>query len=100
MDTFSVPFRFSGGLASKHAEGSDEYFLHILSMVLQTNTGEMPLDANFGTNDPVFEKINRGTVMELAAKYVPELVIQQISTILDDDGIERVVLQYSIETQA
>ena len=100
MDTFSVPFRFSGGLASKHAEGSEQYYLHILSMVLQTQPGEMPLDTNFGVNDPVFEKISRATVMELAAKYVPELNIQQIATVLDDDGVERVVLQYKIETTA
>jgi hypothetical protein len=99
MDTFSVPFRFSGGLAVKHSEDSDQYYLHILSMVLQTQPGEMPLDANFGTNDPVFERINRGTIMELAAKYVPELNIQQIATVLDDDGVERVVLQYNIEVQ-
>lgn len=100
MDTFSVPFRFSGGLASKHPEGSDQYYLHILSMVLQTQPGEMPLDANFGINDPVFERINRATVMELAAKYVPELNIQQIATVLDNDGVERVVVQYSIEAQS
>lgn len=66
-------------------------------MVLQTQPGELPLDVNFGINDPVFERINRATVLELAAKYVPELVIQQIGTVLDDDGIERVVLQYRIE---
>ena len=100
MDTFSVPFRFSGGLAAKHAEGSDQYYLHILSMVLQTQPGEMPLDINFGVNDPVFERISRATIMELAAKYVPELTIEQIATILDNDGIERVVVQYRIENQA
>jgi hypothetical protein len=100
MDTFSVPFRFSGGLAAKHQEGSAQYYLHILSMVLQTQPGEMPLDVNFGVNDPVFERINRATVMELAAKYVPELTIEQIATILDNDGIERVVVQYRIENQA
>lgn len=100
MDTFSVPFRFSGGLAAKHPEGSAQYYLHILSMVLQTQPGEMPLDVNFGVNDPVFERINRATVMELAAKYVPELTIEQIATILDNDGIERVVVQYRIENQA
>lgn len=100
MDTFSVPFRFSGGLAAKHQEGSDQYYLNILSMVLQTQPGEMPLDANFGVNDPVFERINRATIMELAAKYVPELTIEQIATILDNDGVERVVVQYRIENQA
>lgn len=100
MDTFSVPFRFSDGLASKHVEGSDEYYLHILSMVLQTQPGEMPLDTNFGINDPVFERISRASVMELAAKYVPELNIEQVATILDNDGIERVVIQYRIEGQA
>lgn len=98
MDTFSVPFRFADGLAAKHREGSDQYYLHILSMVLQTQPGEMPLDFNFGTNDPVFERINRATILELAAKYVPELNIEQIATILDNDGIERVLLQYRIET--
>lgn len=98
MDTFSVPFRFSGGLAVKHEEGSDQYYLHILSMVLQTQPGEFPLDFNFGTLDPVFQKINRATILELAAKYVPELNILQIATVLDDDGIERVVLEYRIET--
>ena len=98
MDTFSIPFRFVNGLTAKHAEGSDEYYLHLLSMVLQTEPGEMPLDANFGTNDPVFQNISRATILELAAKYVPELNIQNIATVLDDDGVERVVLQYKIET--
>lgn len=100
MDTFSIPFRFVNGLTAKHVEGSDEYYLHLLSMVLQTEPGEMPLDANFGTNDPVFQNISRATILELAAKYVPELNIQNIATILDDDGVERVVLQYRIETTA
>lgn len=99
MDTFSVPLRFSDGLAAKHSEGTEQYYLHILSMVLQTQPGEMPLDANFGINDPVFVRIDRATVLELAAKYVPELNIQQVATIIDNDGVERVVLQYRIEQQ-
>jgi hypothetical protein len=98
METFSVPFRFANGLAVKHAEGSDQYYLHLLSMVLQTQPGEMPLDFNFGTNDPVFERVNRATILEISAKYVPELNIQQIATVLDNDGVERIVLKYRIET--
>lgn len=96
METFSVPFRFSGGLAVKHQEDDEQYYLHILSMVVQTQPGEMPLDANFGTNDPVFERINTATLVELAGRYVPELRIDRISTILDDDGVERLVVQYRL----
>lgn len=65
-------------------------------MVLQTQPGELPLDANFGVNDPVFEKINTASLVELAAKYVPELRIDRISTILDEDGVERLVVQYRL----
>ena len=96
METFSVPFRFSGGLAVKHAEDDEQYYLHILSMVIQTQPGEMPLDANFGVNDPVFQRIETASIVELATKYVPELRIDRISTILDDEGVERLLVQYRL----
>jgi hypothetical protein len=98
MDTFSLPFRFtSNGLVSKHAQGTDSYFMHILSNVLQTEPKEMPLDPNFGTNDPLFQKINKASIVEVAAKYVPEMLIDAVSTVTGEDGTEQLVISYRIQ---
>lgn len=98
MDTFSLPFRFtSAGLAAKHAEGSDSYYLHILSTVIQTEPKEMPLDPSFGTNDPLFQRINKASIVEVAAKYVPEMTIDAVSTVLEENGTEQLVISYRIQ---
>lgn len=100
MDTFSIPFRFTAnGLAAKHLDGSEQYYLHILSTVLQTEPNEMPLDSNFGTNDPLFERINKATIIEVAAKYVQELEIDSVSDILTENGIEQVIISYRVREQ-
>lgn len=97
MDTFSVPFRFSNGLAAKHAEGSDEYYIHIMTMVLLTEPGGMPLDPEFGTQDPTFEQVDRASLVELASKYVPELSITNITTLITDEGQEDILVEYDLD---
>jgi hypothetical protein len=97
MSTLSVPFRFTlNGSAAQHIDGSDSYYAHILSSVLQTEPGELALDASFGTEDPTFERINRASIIEVAAKYVPEIQITNISTIIDDNGNEQVVISFQV----
>ena len=96
MDTLSIPFRFSNGSAVTHAQGSDSYYMHILSNVLQSEPGEIALDTEFGTNDPVFERVNRASIVEMAAKYVPEIRIDKVVSIIDDDGIEKIVISYVV----
>ena len=97
MDTLSLPFRFtSSGLAETHTENTSAYYLNILSNVLQTEPGETPLDLNFGTNDPLFQRVNKATVIEVAAKYVPELTINSVSTILSEDGTEQLIISFRI----
>lgn len=95
MNTLSVPFRFTqNGSAAQHDEGSDSYYAHILSNVLQTEPGELALDSSFGTEDPVFQRISRASIVEMAAKYVPEIQVTDISTIIDDNGNEQVVISF------
>lgn len=97
MNTLSVPFRFTvTGSVAQHTEGSDSYYAHILSSVLQTEPGELALDSSFGTEDPVFERISRASIVEIAAKYVPEIQIDRISTIIDDNGNEKIVISFQI----
>lgn len=98
MDTFSVPFRFVNGLAAKHAEGTDDYYLHLMTMVILTQPGEMPLDPGFGTQDPTFQKINRASLVEMSLKYVPELNIRTITPIITGDGQEDIIVEYEVET--
>jgi len=97
VDTFSVPFRFSNGLAAKHAEGSDEYYIHIMTMVLLTEPGQLPLNPEFGTQDPTFEYINRASLIELAAKYVPEINVTKITPLITDDGEEDILVEYDLD---
>ena len=97
MSTLSVPFRFTlNGSVAQHVDGSDSYYAHILSSVIQTEPGELALDASFGTEDPTFERINRASIIEVAAKYVPEIQITNISTIIDDNGNEQVVISFQV----
>lgn len=95
METFSVPFRFSKGHAVTHSADSDEYYLHLISMVILTQPGEMPLVPNFGTLDPTFERVNRASLIELALKYVPEVNINRITPVISDDGSENILVEYS-----
>ena len=95
MDTFSIPFRFVGSQAAKHTEGTDEYYLHILSNVLQIEPGELPLEPNLGINDPTFSRITRASIMELATKYVPELRVSAVNRFASEDGTEEIVVTYT-----
>jgi hypothetical protein len=97
MNTLSVPFRFArSGSVAQHTEGSDFYYSHILSNVLQTEPGELALDSSFGTEDPTFQRINRASIVEMAAKYVPEITINDITSIIDDNGNEQVVISFQV----
>ncbi len=97
MNTLSVPFRFTNtGSVAQHAEGSSSYYTHILSNVLQTEPGELALDASFGTEDPTFEAIKRATLVELAAKYVQEIRIDNISTFINDNGNEQIIISFQL----
>jgi len=95
MNMLSSPLRFSNGAAKLLTEGTDEYYAELLSRIMQIEPGEFPISIFFGIPDPTFSGLNRATLAELAAQFVPEIDITSISSSISEDNLgEETLLIY------
>ncbi len=75
MDTFLLPIKFNRGDINKATDGTDEYYGHLLSCVIRTEPGELPLTPSFGCASPIFGTTEVSTLAIAAAKFIPEITI-------------------------
>ena len=94
MQTIALPLKFKSGDVVVYADTEDEYYKQILFITLQTHPKEMPLNPSFGTNDPTFALISRANMVEMAARYVPELKITHVSAVVNDNGEEQLKIDF------
>lgn len=97
METLAIPFTLSGGRAVVYPDTDDKFYAQILTTTLCIEPNEMPLDPNFGVNDPTFSNTSRANAVELAAKYIPEISIINVTTIIDDNGSEKLAISFTRE---
>lgn len=91
----AFPLQFRDGSLVTHPDTSDQFYVQLLSMALSIQPDELPLNPNFGTLDPTFSNISRATLIEKAAKYVPEVQVTGISDFVSDSGEELINISFT-----
>lgn len=98
MDTLSFPITFIDGSVTKIAEGSDEYYSHLLALLVQIQPEDLPLNPQYGILDPTFSEIlTRDMAMSVGA-FIPEIIVDSAEIIVDDSGETRVNIAFSQRT--
>lgn len=98
MDTIAFPIRFIDGSVSKIAEESDEYYAHLLAMLIQIQPQDLPLNPQYGIQDPNFsDSLTRDMAMSVGG-FIPEIIVDSAEIIIDDNGENRVNITFSQRT--
>lgn len=67
-------------------EGTDEYYATLLANTLKTEPYELPISTAFGVLDPAFGFETPLKAAQNAARFIPEISIQDVSSKLEVDG--------------
>lgn len=94
MKAFAHPFRFAGGRPVTLDTETDAYAAQEILTVLQTRRGELPLLPDFGTNDPVFDEVDRAGVYGTVTAYFPDLGIRSIEEVITEAGAVEIAVDY------
>lgn len=84
MDCLKFPISYDASGLAKLVEGSDEYYKQLLSICARTEPGVSPLFPSFGVYDPTLLMADRGQFLINAARYVPEVQIGTVETLMTD----------------
>lgn len=95
MQTLALPLTFSNGDAVVYTDTEDIYYSHLLALNLQIEPRELPLSIKFGTWEMTLNAESRSDAIELAARYIPEISLDEIALDIDDNGRETVSVIYS-----
>lgn len=86
MDCLKFPISYDASGLAKLVDSSDDYFKQLLSICARTEPGVSPLFPDFGVFDPTLMIADKGQFMINAARFVPEIQINEIETIIGQDG--------------
>lgn len=87
MDTLKFPLSFSKNREiSKVTEGTDDYIRQMLSVCILTEPFILPLTPDFGVADPSFSTLSPATLMLNVAKYIPEVSLVAVDSLLDESA--------------
>lgn len=86
MNTITLPPKIAGGRLSTAEDASDEYYAHLLSMIMLIEPGQFPLNPEFGVNSPEFDEEQTEIFAIQAAQYVPEISVTQATPRYTDQG--------------
>ena len=95
MDTLRLPLSFVSGVAVLNAEASKEFYEQILSIVIQTEPGELAITKSFGIPDASFSNIARINPFEGIQQFVPEIEIKDVSFAIGPDQQTSAILTYT-----
>lgn len=93
MDAMKFPLKFNetnGGLVMTE-EKTDEYYRQILSIAARTEPGELPLTPDFGVMDPTFKSIDRGQFLFAASRFVPEIEVLAVESLMSEEDGQNIV---------
>ncbi len=94
MDTFALPLSFNRGNVTKITDTTDEYYAHLLSCIIRTEPGELPLTPTFGCASPVFGNTEITNLAVTAAKFVPEINVGTVKIISSTSGKSQIQLSF------
>lgn len=86
MDCLKFPISYDASGFVKLVDGSEGYYKQLLSICARTEPGVSPLYPDFGVYDPTLMMADRGQFVINAARYVPEVELGAIETIIGQDG--------------
>lgn len=93
MDTIALPISFRFGGFEKYADGTDEYYAHILAMTMQIEPGELPITTNYGCYSPLFDNSAIANFAVTAAQFIPEIDIIDVEG--TDNGFGDIQIEVS-----
>ncbi len=86
MDALSFPIRFDATGISKVTENSNDYFRQLLSIILRTEPNILPMTPDLGVYDPAFRDVDLTAFVQQAARYAPEVTIDDVDVNIQNDG--------------
>lgn len=78
MDTIAFPIKFENNRLVTHAQGTDQYYNQFISIALQTQPGEYPLDIDFGIKDMTFTDMADAAIKQTLSFYYKELSVDSV----------------------
>ena len=86
MDTLKIPLEYGRDGFAQVTEETDDYYKQLLSITARTESGVSPLFPEFGVQDPTFDVVDNGKFLLNASKYIPEIILTNIDTNIDEQG--------------
>lgn len=99
MDTFKFPIRFRNREIEKIVDNTDDYYAHLLALSMQVIPGELPLNPDFGIEDPTFDDSLTRDLAFTAGAFIPEIIIDSAEIALNEDGQVKVNIAFSRRNQ-
>ena len=96
MDAIEFPIKLSKSGLSRLTDGSPEYYRQILALSAITEPYSLPITPDFGIWDPTFNTVEKGQFVLHAARFVPEVEIGQIDSLIDDSGQNIISFSFSV----
>ena len=93
-----IPLRFRNGEAEKLEDGSDDYFAQLLALTTQILPGELPLNPNYGVDDPTFDETARRQLAFLVGAFIPEITLERVAVLDTVSGRSRVDIAFTVRT--
>lgn len=93
-----IPLRFRNGEAEKLEDGSDDYFAQLLALTTQILPGELPLNPNYGVDDPTFDERARRQLAFLVGAFIPEITLERVAVVDSVSGRSRVDIAFTVRT--
>lgn len=98
MDTFKFPVRFRGGAVEKLREFTDDYYAHLLALSIQIQPRELPLNPQYGVEDPTFDESLTRDLAFTAGAFIPEVSIDKATVVLNEDGKTSINISFTQRT--
>jgi len=98
VDTFKFPVSFRAGGIQKLTDGTDDYYAQLLALSIQIIPGELPLNPQYGVQDPTFSESLTRDLAFTAGAFIPEIIVETALISTDDSGVSKVGLRFRQRT--
>ena len=97
MNTIKLPMSFNADYSMAVVEdGSDEYYALLLADALKIEPEELPISTFYGVLDPTFGFQTPLKAVQNAARHIPEILIEDVSSTLDEDGQIKLGIKFTV----
>ena len=98
MDAIQFPVKFDTNGMTRLEDGSNDFYKQLLALSTITEPHSQPITPDFGIWDPTFNTVERGHFVLQAARYVPEVEIEQVNVDINDEGENSVSFSFRIRS--